>query len=94
MFILNKSKFLLPCIALERIYLSMICPDLEFGDTIYDSISLSTGHALETVQRQAAIMCCGAYHHTSHSSLLLEVGWELSERRKFHKLSLLYKNYT
>ena len=92
MFILNRLKFLLPRVALERIYLSMIRPVLEFGDVILDSISLSTGHALETIQRQAAIMCCGAYRHTSHSSLLHELGWELlSERRKFHKLILFYK---
>ena len=32
----------------------MIHPVLEFGDVIYDSISLSTGHALESVQRNAA----------------------------------------
>ena len=67
---------------------------LEFGDVVYDSISLSTGQALETVQRQAAIICSGAYRHTSHTALLFELGWEsLSDRRKGHKLTLFYKIY-
>ena len=92
LFILRKYKYLLPRIALERIYISMIRPVLEFGNVIYDSMSLSTGRAIETIQRQAAIIITGAYRHTSHDSLLSELGWQsLSVRRKLHKLLLFYK---
>ena len=59
LFILNSYKHLLPRIALERIYIAMIRPILEFGDVIYNSVSLSTGRALEAIQRQAAISCSG-----------------------------------
>ena len=92
MFILHKYRSILPRKALESIYISMVRPILEFGDVIYDSMSLSTGQALETIQRQAAIICSGAYRHTSHTALLYELGWEpLQDRRKLHKLCLFYK---
>ena len=94
MFILSQFRNLLPRIALERIYTSMIRPVLEFGDVLYDSVSLSTARALETIQRQSAIICSGAYRHTKHTILLSDLGWELlSERRKQHKLILFYKIY-
>ena len=90
LYILRKYRNLLPRIALTRIYTSMIRPILEFGDIIYDSTTLSTGQSLESFQRQAAIICSGAYRHTSYTSLLHELGWEeLSTRRKHHKLILL-----
>ena len=92
MFILRKFKYLLPRIALERIYTSMIRPVLEFGNVIYDSASLSAGQALETIQRQAAIIVSGAYRHTRHDLLLSELGWEdLASRRKYHKICVFYK---
>ena len=94
LFILRKYKYLLPRIALERIYISMIRPVLEFGNVIYDSSSLSTGQALETIQRQAAIIVSGAYRHTSHNLLLYELGWnDLASRRTHHKLCIFYKIY-
>ena len=92
LFILRKYKYLLPRVALERIYTSMIRPVLEFGDVIYDSISLSTGQAIESIQRQSAIICTGAYRHTRHLNLLSELGWDsMADRRRFHKLCLFYK---
>ena len=94
LFILNKYRFILPRIALERLYIAMIRPVLEFGDIIYDSSSLFAVRALESIQRQAAIICSGAYRHTSHTVLLSELGWEpLSERRSMHKLCVFYKIY-
>ena len=92
MFILHTYRNILPRSSLECIYTSMIRPVLEFGDVLYDSLSLSTVHALETIQRQAAVICSGAYRHTRHKNLLLELGWEpLAERRRYHKLCLFYK---
>ena len=72
----------------------MIRPILEYGDVIYNSCSLSTGQLIESIQRQAAIICTGGYRHTSYSSLLEELNWmSLANRRKLHKLILFYKIY-
>ena len=72
----------------------MIRPILEFGDVIYDSCSLATGQAIESIQRQAALICTGGYRHTSYSSLLSELNWQpLNKRRRMHKLILFYKIY-
>ena len=77
---------------MECIYTSMIPPVLEFRDVIYDSISLSTGQAIESIQRQSAIICTGAYRHTRHTTLLSELGWDsMADRRRFHKLCIFYK---
>ena len=94
LFILKKFQYILPRKALIHIYTAMIRPILEFGDVIYDQVSAHTSQALETIQRQAAIACTGAYRHTSHNKLLAELGWEhLHTRRHIHKLCLFYKIY-
>ena len=70
----------------------MIRPIVEFGDVLYYSCTLSTGQQIENIQRQSAIICCGAYRHTSYSNLLTELGWEPLHKRRFtHKLILFYK---
>ena len=92
LYVLRKYRDILPRKALETIYISMIRPILEYGDVLYNSMPLSTGRLLENIQRQAAIICSGAYRHTSYEKLLLELGWEaLSTRRQNHKLIIFYK---
>ena len=92
LFVLRSYRNLLPRQALTTIYTSLIRPVIEFGDVIYDSGTLSIGHQIEQFQRQAAIICSGAYRHTKYESLLNELGWEsLSSRRRQHKLVLFYK---
>ena len=90
--VLRKYKYLLPCKALETLYISMIRPVLEYGDVLYDNCSLLNGHSIEKIQRQAALICTGGYKHTDHKNLLKELNWELlSNRRKQHKLVIFYK---
>ena len=90
--ILNKYKRILPRVALETIYISMIRPILEYGDILFDCCSLSASESIESVQRKAALACTGAYRVTSYRSLLLELNWEpLSSRRKQHRLTIYYR---
>ena len=90
--IISRHRYRLPRLALESLYTTMVRPIIEYGDVIYDGMSLSLGQSLEKTQRRAAIICSGAYRHTETRTLLQEVGWEpLSERRKMHKLTTLYK---
>ena len=90
--VLYKYKYILPHIAFERLYLSMILPVLEYGDIIYDNCSNLAGQTIEQIQRHAALICTGAYRHTENQSLLQELGWEtIASRRKKHKLFQYYK---
>jgi hypothetical protein len=74
------------------IYKSFIRPKLEYVSVIYDGCSKLLADHLESVQRQAAMACSGAYKRTRHTSLLDELGWEtLAIRRKVHKLLLFFK---
>ena len=92
LYIIRRHSHYLPRIALERLYLSMIRPVLEYGDVLYDNCSLNLGQSLERVQRQAALLCTRAYRHTEYVTLLKELNWEtLCSRRKTHKLLLFYK---
>ena len=90
--VLNKNRFVLPRPALERLYLQMIRPVLEYGDIIYDNCTLIAGQSIENTQRKAALICTNAYKHTENKSLLQELGWEsMTERRHKHKLLQTYK---
>ena len=70
----------------------MIRPILEYGDVLYDNCASYNDRAIEKIQRQAALLITGGYRHTDYKNLLLELNWEsLSDRRKQHKLIILYK---
>jgi hypothetical protein len=60
---------------LEVLYKAMIRPILEYGDIVFDNSPDTYTDRLENVQRQAAIVCTGAYKHTNHDKLLEELGW-------------------
>jgi hypothetical protein len=81
-----------PRSCLENLYKTMIRPIMEYGDILFDGERLCHTQVLEGVQRQAALCCTGAYRHTSHNSLLHELGWEpLDIRRRHHRLNMFYK---
>jgi hypothetical protein len=89
---LRRLQYNLPRSALERIYLTMIRPIIEYGNIIYENITLTQAQTLENIQRRAALICTGAYRHTEHITLLNELGWDsLSKRRKMHRLIAYYK---
>ncbi len=89
---LKSIQCKVPRLCLENVYTSMILPILDYGDVLYDNLSLADEARLENVQRQAALSCLGAYRHTKHANLLKELGWQaLVERRKYHRLIIWYK---
>ena len=90
--VMRKYRFCLSRKALETIYISMIRPILEYGNVLYDNCPASTGRSIESIQRQAALICTGGYKHTDYKNLLSELNWEtLCDRRKLHKLVIFYK---
>lgn len=89
---INNIKHLLPRRSLCSLYNSMVLPVLEYCDIIYDNCTLRNSLDLENVQRRAALVCTGAYRHTSNDALLAELGWQpLRLRRQSHKLLMFYK---
>ena len=76
------------------LYKTTICPVFDNGDIIYDACLKSESDAIEKCQRKAALICTGAFRHTSSERLLNELGWEKTEsRRVVHRLTLFYKVY-
>ena len=57
--------------SLVQIYLAMIRPIIEFRDVIYDSCSLATGQAIESIQRQKALICTGLIFSIYYASVEL-----------------------
>lgn len=93
--LINQVKYLLPRRSLCSLYTNMVLPIIEYCDIIYDNCTIRDSLALENIQRRAALMCTGAYRHTSNDSLLAELGWQpLRIRRQIHKLCMFYKIMT
>jgi hypothetical protein len=89
--IMRSLKYKLDRLSLERIYMGFIRPLLEYGDVVWDSPLEYLG-VLETVQLNAARIVTGATARCSTQGLYAETRWEpLSERRKHHRLTLMYK---
>jgi hypothetical protein len=82
----------LPRTCLERLYLTMVRPILEYGGILFDGCPDTYLKKLDKVQREAALVCTGAYRHTKTENLMAELGWDsLHLRRANQKLCLMYK---
>jgi hypothetical protein len=82
----------LPRASLERLYLTMVRPILEYGGVLFDGCPAKYLDKLDKVQREAALVCTGAYKHTKTENLMIELGWDALEvRRANQKLCLMYK---
>ena len=76
------------------LYKTTIRPVLDYGDIIYNACLKSESDSIEKCQRKAALICTGAFRHTSNERLLNELGWEKMESlRVIHRLTLFYKIY-
>jgi hypothetical protein len=82
----------LPRECLEKLYLTMVRPILEYGGLLYDKSPKIYTTLLDKVQREAAIVCTGAYKHTKTTNLLDELGWDtLETRRGMQRACTMYK---
>jgi hypothetical protein len=90
--IMRKLKYVLDRKSLEIIYLCFIRPLLEYADIIWDNCTNAEKLELDKIQNEAARIAIGATKLISLDNLRREIGWEnLDERRRNHKLTLLYK---
>ena len=89
---MRKLKFKLDRNSLETIYLTFIRPLLGYGDVLWDNCTQYEKNELDKIQNEAARIATGATKLISLHTLSNEVKWEsLEERRRKHKLTLLYK---
>ena len=89
---LRSFKYRLSRKSLEKIYNTFILPLFDYADVIWDNCTLYLSQQLENIQLDALRTICGAVRGTSHQSLYKETGFvPLSERRKCHKLCMMYR---
>ena len=89
---IRRIRFLITRKARVTLYNSLVLPLLEYGHVIFDNCTLYLKQRLESLHRQAAIVCTCAFRITSYNKLLEELGWNtLKQRRKFARMSLFYK---
>ena len=74
------------------LYKSLGRSSLEYVDVVWDGCSNSDRNLLEDLQIECARLVTGAMKGTNRVCLLRDASWtELSDRRKMHKLCLMYK---
>ncbi len=88
---IRRIRFLITREARIILYKSLILPVLEYGNILYDNCTLYLKQRLESIQRQAAIICTGAFVNSSYTNLLSELGWTtLEDRRKYFRMTTMY----
>ena len=78
----------------ETAYTTLIRPGLEYCDSIWDPHTKADAALLDQVQNRASRWAKGKskYEACSVTALQRELGWlPLTERRRHHRLSILYK---
>ena len=82
----------LPRECMENLYTTMVRPIMEYGGVLFDGCPKNQSTLLDKVQREAALVCTGAYKHTKNTNLMHEVGWtSLGTRRSMQKACVMYK---
>ena len=72
----------LPRECLETLYTSMVRPVLEYGGVLFDGSPDNQLGLLDKVQREADLVCSGAYKHTKTVKLMEELAWATLEARR------------
>ncbi len=89
---IRRIRFLITRKARILLYKALVLPLLEYGNILYDNCSMYLKQRLESVQRQAALVCTCAFRNAGYTNLLTELGWpSLEERRKYFRLTTMYK---
>lgn len=91
---IKRVRSIIPRRTAEHLYMYLTRPILEYGDIVFDNISQELSDKIEHCQRDAMVICSGAIKRTHTENLQVELGWQpLSDRRRHHRLILLYKLY-
>ena len=89
---LKQISFKIPRLVKQQMYLSYVCPLLEYGAKLYYSCTKKNRNSLEAVQRQFCLVITGAYKVTKYEMLLKECTLEsLQSIWKAKDIVLMYK---
>jgi len=89
---LKRIRHLVSRSTMQSAYKTLVRPIIEYGNVVYDNLSQDLSKKLEHIQRDAALLCTGAYRRSGTDKLIEEIGWETLEvRRRYQRLVLLYK---
>ncbi len=89
---IKRIRSLIPRRTAEHLYMHLARPILEYGDIVFDNLSLELQDKIEHCQRDAMVVCSCANKRTHTENLQVELGWEaLADRRRHHRLILFYK---
>ena len=90
--ILKKLKYTCDRATLLKLYVSYIRSILEYGDIVWDNISVELEDRLERVQVDALRCITGLTISSSRAALYAETGiLPLNKRRKIHRLVMFYR---
>ena len=91
--LLKPLKYRLSRYSLDVLYKSLVRSSLEYADVVWDGCSDSDRNLLEDLQIECARLVTGAMKGTNGVCLLRDASWggASSDRRKMHKLYLMYK---
>ena len=76
---MGKIKFRLDRKSLETIYIAFITSLIEYGDVIWDNLTLYEKQELDKIQNEAARIATGATRLVSIAILYKEIGWNSLE---------------
>ena len=76
---MGKIKFRLDRKSLETFYIAFITPLIEYGDVIWDNLTLYEKQELYKIQNEAARIATGATRLVSIAILYKEIGWNSLE---------------
>ncbi len=75
-----------------QLYKTLIIPDLDYGDQIYDAMSNVNSEKLQVMQNKCLRICTNSRPRTSVETLHMEAGLpRLSVRREAHTCNLVFK---
>ena len=89
---LKKLKYTFCRSTLTKLYVTYVRSILEYGDVVWDNLTLELENKIETVQIDAMRCITGLTISTSKARLYAESGiMPLNKRRKLHRLIMFYK---
>ena len=71
---IRAFKFRISRKSLEKIYISYICPLIEYSDTVWNNCSTKSNKQLEAIHAEAARIVSGATKHCSIDKLFMDLG--------------------
>ena len=90
---MRALKFKLKRDTLNHIYVTYMRPILEYASVVWDGCTDYEKLLIDRLELDAARIVTGLTRSTSTELLLKEIGWlQLSERRKYQKLVMVYKS--